>query len=32
MEPRRGARITNFVNRLVLETLFRDTCKHYGIQ
>lgn len=32
MEPRRGARITNFANRLVLETLFRDTRKHYGIQ
>jgi len=28
MEPRRGARITNFANRLVLETLFRDTRKH----
>lgn len=31
MEPRRGARITNLADRLVLETLFRDTRKHYGI-
>lgn len=29
-EPRRGARLTNFGNRLFLESLFRDTRDHYG--
>lgn len=30
IEPRHGARITNPINRKILNTLFTDTHKHYG--
>ncbi len=32
IEPRRAARIANPANRLLLETLFRDTRKYYGLR